>query len=161
MNEMSDEEIRAVVAETLAEQQRLHRADIDAVVLKTIVTILTSFGIEEEDRKELRSDFQHLRRWRKSVEQAQSYTFKAVITIIVTGFVGAVWLGHAGQMIRSCVVVAVLLSSVPAQAIPCWMVRRAVAEYGEKAVESWARSKGIPDNEIEKARRCVRQGSTG
>jgi hypothetical protein len=35
----------------------------------------------------------HLRRWRKSVEQAQSYTFKAVITVIVTGFVGAVWLG--------------------------------------------------------------------
>jgi PBSX family phage terminase large subunit len=42
---------------------------------------------------ELRADFQHLRRWRKSVEQAQSYTFKAAITIIVTGFVGAVWLG--------------------------------------------------------------------
>jgi hypothetical protein len=31
--------------------------------------------------------------WRKSVEQAQSYTFKAVITVIVTGLVGAVWLG--------------------------------------------------------------------
>jgi ABC-type transporter Mla maintaining outer membrane lipid asymmetry permease subunit MlaE len=42
---------------------------------------------------EMRADFQHLRRWRKSVEQAQSYTFKAVITIIVSGFVGAVWLG--------------------------------------------------------------------
>jgi phage terminase large subunit len=42
---------------------------------------------------ELRADFQHLRRWRKSVEQVQSYTFKAVITVIVTGFVGAVWLG--------------------------------------------------------------------
>jgi phage terminase large subunit len=42
---------------------------------------------------QLRADFQHLRRWRKSVEQAQSFTFKAAITIIVTGFVGAVWLG--------------------------------------------------------------------
>jgi hypothetical protein len=41
----------------------------------------------------MRADFQHLRRWRKSVEQAQSYTFKAVITIIAAGFVGAVWLG--------------------------------------------------------------------
>jgi len=67
--------------------------DIDAVVVRAIATILTSFGIEEEDRRELRADFQHLRRWRKSVEQAQSYTFKAVITVIVTGFVGAVWLG--------------------------------------------------------------------
>ena len=50
-------------------------------------------ALELIHRIELRADFQHLRRWRKSVEQAQSYTFKAVITIIVTGFVGAVWLG--------------------------------------------------------------------
>lgn len=42
---------------------------------------------------EMRADFQHLRRWRKSVEQAQGFTFKAVITIIVAGFLGAVWLG--------------------------------------------------------------------
>jgi len=90
---MQEADIRAIVAETLSEQQRLHCTDIDAIVLKTIATILTSFGIEEEDRKELRADFQHLRRWRKSVEQAQSYTFKAVITVIATGFVGAVWLG--------------------------------------------------------------------
>jgi ABC-type transporter Mla maintaining outer membrane lipid asymmetry permease subunit MlaE len=90
---MQEADIRAIVAETLAEQQRRQHDDLDAVVLKTIATILTSFGIEEQDRRELRADFQHLRRWRKSVEQAQSYTFKAVITIIVTGFLGAVWLG--------------------------------------------------------------------
>lgn len=90
---MQEADIRAIVVETLSEQQRRHRADIDAVVLKTIATVLTSFGIEEEDRKELRADFQHLRRWRRSVEQAQNHTFKAVITLIVTGFVGAAWLG--------------------------------------------------------------------
>jgi hypothetical protein len=93
MSAVRDEEIRAIVAETLAEQRRLHHDDIDAVVFRAIATILTSFGIEEEDRKELRADFQHLRRWRKSVEQAQSYTFKAVITVIVAGLVGAIWLG--------------------------------------------------------------------
>jgi hypothetical protein len=90
---MHEHEVKAVVAEVLAEQDRLHENHLDDVVLKTIATILTSFGIEEEDRRELRADFQHLRRWRKSVEQAQSYTFKAVITIIVTGLVGAAWLG--------------------------------------------------------------------
>ncbi len=93
MSELRKEDIRTIVAETLAEQQRLLGGDLDAVILKAIVTILTSFGIEEEDRRELRADFQHLRRWRRSVEQAQSYTFKAAITVIVTGFVGAVWLG--------------------------------------------------------------------
>ena len=79
--------------ETLIEQERVRRSDIDAVVVKTIATILTSFGIEEGDRKELRADFQHLRRWRRSVEQAQSCTFKAVITVIATGLIGAIWLG--------------------------------------------------------------------
>jgi uncharacterized FAD-dependent dehydrogenase len=90
---MGREDIKNVVVETLAEQQRRHWDDIDAIVVKTIATTLMSFGIEEDDRQQLRADLQHLRRWRKSVEQAQGYTFKAVITIIVTGVVGALWLG--------------------------------------------------------------------
>jgi hypothetical protein len=56
-SEISDDRIRAIVVETLAEQHRLDHGDIDAVVLRTIATILTSFGIEEEDRRELRADF--------------------------------------------------------------------------------------------------------
>ncbi|MDB5611686.1 MAG: hypothetical protein JWP25_8586 [Bradyrhizobium sp.] len=90
---MRDEDIRVVVGEMMAEQQWLNHSDIDAVILKTIATTLTSFGIEEEDRRELRADLYHLRRWRESVEQAQSYTFKAAITIMVTGLVGTMWLG--------------------------------------------------------------------
>lgn len=90
---MLDHEIRQVVNDVLSEQQRLHNADVDTVVLKTIATILTSFGIDEDDRKEMRSDFQHLRKWRKSVEQAQSYTFKTVITALIGGFLGALWMG--------------------------------------------------------------------
>ena len=90
---MPDDEIRAIVAETLAEQHRLQQANIDAIVLRTVASVLASFGIEDDDRKELRADFQHLRRWRTSMEQAQSYTFKAVITVIATGLMGAVWLG--------------------------------------------------------------------
>lgn len=89
---LTHDEIKSIVVAVLAEQKSAP-ADLDAVVLKTIATILTSFGIEEEDRKEVRADFQHLRKWRQSVEQAQSYTFKAVITIIASGVVGAIWVG--------------------------------------------------------------------
>ena len=92
-DEMHEADVKAIVMEALIEQNRLRRSDIDAVVIETIATVLTSFGFEEGDRRELRADFQHLRRWRRSVEQAQSYTFKAVITVIATGFLGAVWLG--------------------------------------------------------------------
>ena len=90
---MHEADIKAIVVETLAEQERLHRDDIDTIVLKTVATILSAFGVEDEDKRELRADFQQLRRWRRSVEQAQSFTFKAVITVIATGFLGAVWLG--------------------------------------------------------------------
>lgn len=90
---MQDSDVRSVVAEVLAEQKRLHNNEVDEVALRTIATILTSFGIEDEDRKELQADFRHLRRWRKSVESAQGLTFKVVITALVSGFVGAVWLG--------------------------------------------------------------------
>ena len=90
---MHIDDVRTIVAETLAEQKRIQNSEIDAIALKTIATVLTSFGINEDDRRELRADFSHLRRWRKSVEQAQNYTFRAVITVIVTGFLGAVWLG--------------------------------------------------------------------
>lgn len=93
MTDISEDTIRAVVVETLCEQQKIHHGNIDAVVDRAVTTVLASFGIEEEDRRELRADLQHLRRWRRSVEQAQGFTFKAVISVIVAGFLGAVWLG--------------------------------------------------------------------
>jgi hypothetical protein len=43
MSVLHDEDIRAIVVETLAERQRQHREDIDAIVLKAIATTLASF----------------------------------------------------------------------------------------------------------------------
>jgi hypothetical protein len=74
----------------LAEHSPLPPADV--AVVKSIVTLIASCWVQE-DRRELEVDLQHLRRWRKTVEQVQSLTFKAAITVIVTGFLGAVWMG--------------------------------------------------------------------
>ena len=59
-------------------------------------------------------------------------------------------------MIRLALLVTALLLSSPARAVPCWVVKKAVAQYGEAAVESWARTKGVSDKEIEKAKQCLR-----
>lgn len=48
---MPDDEIRANVAETLAEQHRLQQDSIDAIVLKAVASVLASFGIEDDDRR--------------------------------------------------------------------------------------------------------------
>jgi hypothetical protein len=90
---MTADEIRLIVSTVLEEESVRRGAAVDEVVLKAVATILTSFGIEEDDRKELQADFVHLRKWRKSVEQAQGITFKIAVTAIVGGLLGALWLG--------------------------------------------------------------------
>ena len=90
---MEQSEVKQIVSEVLAEQKRLHNNDVDEVVLRTIATILTSFGIEERDRIELRADFQHLRRWRKATEQIERSGWRAIVTVLVTGICGLIWLG--------------------------------------------------------------------
>jgi hypothetical protein len=59
-------------------------------------------------------------------------------------------------MIQISLLAVALLAFAPGQAVPCWVVKRAVAQYGEAAVESWARARGASDKEIEKARRCLK-----
>jgi hypothetical protein len=60
-------------------------------------------------------------------------------------------------MIKIVIVLAAsLTSSSTPEAASCRLVKTAVAIYGEAAVETWARSKGISEKEIERARRCLR-----
>lgn len=95
---MTQDEIRQIVSAVLEEESNRRGAAMDEIVIKAVATILTGFGIEEEDRVELRADFIHLRKWRKSVEQAQSLTFKVVVTAIISGLVGALWLGFKSMV---------------------------------------------------------------
>lgn len=49
-------------------------------------------GIDADDkeRAELRADAAHLRRWRKSVEKVETVGVSTVVTVIVTGLLGAI-----------------------------------------------------------------------
>jgi hypothetical protein len=60
-------------------------------------------------------------------------------------------------MIHIVTLLAASLISFPSQEdVSCWVVKKAVAQYGVAAVEAWARSHGISEKEIEKARRCLK-----
>jgi hypothetical protein len=72
--------------------------EVEAIVAKAVTETLVKLGIETGDYKEMQADFTHLRRWRRSVEQAQSYTFKAVVTTIAAGVMGAIWLGFQAML---------------------------------------------------------------
>jgi hypothetical protein len=90
---VNEEDIKKIVAVVLDEEAVRRGKLLDEVVLKAVATILTSFGVEEEQASELRKDFTHLRRWRTSVEQAEGLTFRIVVTAIISGVVGVAWLG--------------------------------------------------------------------
>jgi hypothetical protein len=59
-------------------------------------------------------------------------------------------------MILFALLLVALLASSPADAIPCWVVKRAVTQYGDAAAESWACAKGFSAKDIERARRCLK-----
>lgn len=90
---IDDAVIRQIVRAVLDEDSERQGHVLDDVATRTVATVLTSFGLNADDKRELRADLIHLRRWRKSVEQAQGMTVKAVIVVIVSGFAGALWLG--------------------------------------------------------------------
>jgi hypothetical protein len=55
---------------------------------------------------------------------------------------------------KSVLLIAFLLYPIPAQAIPCWIVKKAVAQYGEAAVEVWARKNGYSPIEVARIRKA-------
>jgi len=69
-------------------------------------------------------------------------------------------------MLRGFFVLAVLLTSTPTafageqsgvlRRVSCSVVRYYVAKYTASVAESWARSKGATEAEIESARRCLK-----
>lgn len=90
---MTREEIREIIREVFAEESRLRIEQEDKLVLKTVSGILRSFGMNDDDQKEVRADFIHLRKWRQSVEQVERMGWGAIVTVLVSGFLGVVWLG--------------------------------------------------------------------
>lgn len=64
---------------------------------------------------------------------------------------------RAGQAIRAGIVASSLLLASPAYAIPCWVVRQAVTDYGQATAEAWARGKGYTDKQIAEMRKCLRR----
>jgi hypothetical protein len=99
---MDKDGFKAVVAAVLEEQRRYildeQRNQSRVSAEEAVQNVLLSFGIRKDDHRELRADFEHLRPWRRSVEQAGNYTVRAVITAVVGGVTGR---GVAREVIRA------------------------------------------------------------
>jgi hypothetical protein len=89
---MNNAEIRDVVLQVLREERHHYNDHLDETVLKTVSAILTGFGIEDDERKEIKADFRYLRRFRNSAESVHRVGMATIVTVLITGVLGAIWL---------------------------------------------------------------------
>lgn len=90
------EEIVRVVRDTIRDELR---TELDAVMLKTVASLLTTFGMNDDDKQEIRDDFAYLRRWRKTSENISRGGWIAIMTVLVSGIASAIWLGVKGFLV--------------------------------------------------------------
>jgi hypothetical protein len=67
---------------------------------QAVAEILLALGVKTNDQDdfiEMQKDFAHVRAWRQSVETIRTRGLIAATGIIVTGVMGAVWMGIKGS----------------------------------------------------------------
>lgn len=69
------------------------RDDLKALMSEAVRDAFTKMGIDADEPLEMQKDFQHLREWRVAVAAARTKTMLSVMAILITGAMGAVWLG--------------------------------------------------------------------
>lgn len=74
---MTDEEIRKIVSDTVAET-------------------LMKLGIAADDPLEVQKDMQHLRAWRGSVETVKRQSLLSAVGLMTAGILGLVWVAIKG-----------------------------------------------------------------
>ena len=60
--------------------------------------MLVQLGIDPDKPIEAQRDFQHLRDWRKAVETIRAIGLKTIVGIIITGALGALWVGFRQKL---------------------------------------------------------------
>lgn len=70
--------------------------EIQRIVRSTVRETLVSLGADPDNPTEMQRDFQHLRTWRETSDAVKRQGIITVAVILVTGFVGLVWVAIKG-----------------------------------------------------------------
>lgn len=106
MADFSEAEVRSIVRAVLAEdaEDRMRR---EAEMSKRILdSVLIMIGIDpyatddqiSKDLRDFRAAVAHSDKWRKSVNQVTKVGLATAVTVIVTGTLGALWLGIVDKL---------------------------------------------------------------
>ncbi len=78
----------------------MDEADIKKIVSETVKETMLLLGVKIDDPVEMQKDFAHLRSWREAVDTARSTSMLTALGILVTGALGALWLGLQAMLTR-------------------------------------------------------------
>lgn len=71
----------------------LTKDEIRDLICQGVEDAMTRLGMDASNPLEMQRDFQHLRDWRLSVNSAKTKGVVAIVGIIVTGMLGALFMG--------------------------------------------------------------------
>lgn len=69
------------------------RDELERIVAESVRQTLIQLGISTLDPLEMQKDMQHLREWRKSMENVKSKAVITTLTVLLSGILAALWLG--------------------------------------------------------------------
>jgi hypothetical protein len=76
----------------------LSKFEVEVIVEATVIRTLGNLGVDlttPEAKREWLEDMLYTRAWRKSVQRGAKIGIGTMITVIVTGMIGVLWLGIA------------------------------------------------------------------
>lgn len=72
---------------------QLTQGEIEGMMTSAVDRAFVRLGIDASDPLEMQRDFQHLRDWRMASSSAKRYGIMAILGVLITGTLGALWLG--------------------------------------------------------------------
>jgi hypothetical protein len=78
----------------------LSKSEVEDIVEATVIRTLGNLGVDlttPEAKREWLEDMLYTRAWRKSVQRGTKIGVGTMITVIVTGLLGVVWMGFTGM----------------------------------------------------------------
>lgn len=91
--DMPPEQLEEVVKAAVEQQVNLTKEELKTLVADGVTEAFTRLGMDPGSPLEMQRDFQHLRDWRLAVQATRKKGLITLVSVLVTGVIGLVWLG--------------------------------------------------------------------
>lgn len=100
-NDLTQEEIRRIVQETLHEQGTMTRNDVRQIVREAVQETLLSLGVDAQNPLGVQQDMHFVRELRGASAMVQKRGLVILMGILITALCGAIWIGISSALGRS------------------------------------------------------------